>query len=93
MRVHPYYALEKACQWLKYFVYVFYGCMKWSEVGISLKHDDVASFPLLKSSEPDSPNLGATWPVQGIRVHRYALETVYQWRKHFVSLLWMYEVV
>ncbi len=36
--------------------------MKWSEMGISLKYDFVASF-LLYSSEPDLPNLGPTWPV------------------------------
>jgi hypothetical protein len=47
IRVHP-YALETAYQWLKHFVYVYYGCMKQSEVDISLKHDTMASFPLLK---------------------------------------------
>ncbi len=121
-KVHP-YALETAYQWLKHFVYVYYGCWKQSEVDISLKHDVMTSFPLLKwtwipisganldgvmvkgcthlplrqhtnssntlymcnmdvwsglrwisasnmtlwhhfcsSSEPESPNLGATWP-------------------------------
>ena len=34
IRVHP-YALEAAYQWLKHFVYAFYGCMKWSEVSIT----------------------------------------------------------
>ncbi len=47
IRVQP-YALETAYQWLKHFLYVYYGCMKQSEVDISLKHDVVASFPLLK---------------------------------------------
>ncbi len=41
-------SLETAYQWLNHFVYVFYGCVKWSEVSISLNHDIVASFPLLK---------------------------------------------
>jgi hypothetical protein len=40
--------LETAYQWLKHFVYVYYGCMNQSEVDISLKHDIMASFPLLK---------------------------------------------
>ena len=47
IRVHP-HALETAYQWLKHFVYVYHGCMKWSVVSISLKHDVVASFPLHK---------------------------------------------
>ncbi len=47
IRVQP-YALETAYQWLKHFVYAYYGCMKWSEVVISLKHDVMASFQLLK---------------------------------------------
>jgi hypothetical protein len=42
------YAHETAYQGLKHFVYVSYGCMKWSEEDISLKHEVVASFPLLK---------------------------------------------
>ncbi len=47
IRVQP-YALEIAYQWLKHFVYVYYGCMNQSEVDISLKHDVMASFSLLK---------------------------------------------
>ncbi len=47
LRVHP-YALETAYKRLKHFAYVYYGCMTWSEVDISLKHDVVASFPLLQ---------------------------------------------
>ncbi len=47
IRVPP-YALETAYQWLKYFVYVYFGCMKQSEENISLKHDVMASFLLLK---------------------------------------------
>ncbi len=42
------YALETAYKWLKNFVYVYYGCMNQSEVDISLKHDIMASFSLLK---------------------------------------------
>ncbi len=55
------YALETAYQWLKHFVYVSYGCMKWSEVDISLKHDVMMMFPSL--SDPDFPNQGPTWLV------------------------------
>ncbi len=47
LRVQP-YALETAYQWLKHFLYVYYGCMKHYEVDISLNHVVVASFPLLK---------------------------------------------
>ncbi len=47
IRVEP-YALETAYPWLKHFVHVYYGCMKQSEVDISLNHDVMASFPLLK---------------------------------------------
>jgi hypothetical protein len=47
IRVQP-NAHEIAYQCLKNFVYVLYGCMKWSEVVFSLNHDVVASFPLLK---------------------------------------------
>ncbi len=46
IRVHP-YALETAYQLLKHFLYVYYGCMKQSEVNISLKHDITASFLLI----------------------------------------------
>ena len=49
IRVQP-YALKTAYQWLKHFVYVKYGCMKRSEVDISLKHDVMASFPLLNGT-------------------------------------------
>jgi hypothetical protein len=47
IRVQP-YALETAYQWLKHFVYVYYGCTKQSEANTTLKHEVVASFPLLK---------------------------------------------
>jgi hypothetical protein len=47
IRVQP-YAFETAYQWLKHFEYVYYGCMKQSEVDIRLNHDVMASFPLLK---------------------------------------------
>jgi hypothetical protein len=47
IRAQP-YALDTAYQWLKHFLYVYDGCMKWSEVDISLKHDIVASCSLLK---------------------------------------------
>ncbi len=42
------YALETAYQCLKHFVYVYYGCMKRSEVDISLNHEVVASCSLHK---------------------------------------------
>jgi hypothetical protein len=60
IRVPP-KSLETAYQWLTHFVYVYYGCMKWSEVNISLHHDVVASFPLLKWTW--TPKLGPTWLV------------------------------
>jgi hypothetical protein len=47
IRVQP-YDLETAYQWLKHFVYVYYRCMKQSEVDISLNNDIIASFLLLK---------------------------------------------
>ncbi len=47
IRVLP-YALETAYQWLKHFLYVYCGCMKWSEVDVSLNHEVMASFPLHK---------------------------------------------
>ncbi len=47
IRVKP-YAPETAYRWLKHFLYVYYGCMKWSEVDININHDIVASFSLLK---------------------------------------------
>ena len=47
VRVHP-RALETAYQWLKPFVYVKYGCMKRSEIDISLSHDVMTSFSLHK---------------------------------------------
>ena len=50
-----------AYQWLKHFVYGHYGCMKWSEVDISLNQYVKTSFSL--QSEPDFPNLGPLWPV------------------------------
>jgi hypothetical protein len=47
MRAHP-YALETAYQELKYFAHVQYGCVKQSEVDISLNHDVMASCSPLK---------------------------------------------
>ncbi len=43
IRVHP-YALETAHQRLKHVAYVCYGCLKQSEVDLSLNHDVMASF-------------------------------------------------
>ncbi len=45
IRVHL-YALETA--YLKHPSYAYHGCMKWSEVDISLNHDVMASFLLYK---------------------------------------------
>ncbi len=81
IRVHS-YALETAHQWLKHFVNVYYGCMKWSEVDISLNHGGVASFPLLKWVW--TPKSGSNLAGIIIRVQPYALETACQWVKHFV---------
>ena len=47
IRVLP-YSLETAYQWLKHFVYIQYGCLKWSEVDISLNYDVMTSFLLHK---------------------------------------------
>ncbi len=47
IRVQP-YTLETAYQWLKHSSYALHGCMKWSEVNISLNHDIMASFLLHK---------------------------------------------
>ncbi len=51
------YALETAYQWLKHFLYVYWGCMKWSEVDISLNLGVAASFSLHKW--PWLPKYGA----------------------------------
>ncbi len=42
------YAIETAYQCLKHFVCDEYGCMKWLVVDVSLNHDVMALFPLLK---------------------------------------------
>ena len=42
------YAFETAYQCLKHILYVKYGCMKRSEVGIGLNCDVMMSFSLLK---------------------------------------------
>ena len=42
------YAIEIAYKWLKHFLYVLYGCMKWSDEDFSLNYDVLASFSLLK---------------------------------------------
>ncbi len=47
IRVQP-YALETAYQCLEHFIYVSYGCMKRSEVGIGLNRDVMMSISLLK---------------------------------------------
>jgi hypothetical protein len=47
IKVHP-YALETAYQYLKHFVYVYYGCGKQSEVDVSLNYHAMASFQLHK---------------------------------------------
>ena len=44
----PPYAFETAYQWLKHCVYVYYECMKRSEVEISLNHDTMTSILLHK---------------------------------------------
>jgi hypothetical protein len=50
IRVHP-VALETACQYLKHFLYVYYGFGKQSEVDGSLNYDEMASFLLHKLSQ------------------------------------------
>jgi hypothetical protein len=74
IRLHP-YAFETAYQLLKHLIYVYYGCMKRSEVDISLKHEVMALTSQL---------WGQLGQCNGIRVHPYALETAYQWLQHFV---------
>ena len=63
MRVHP-NALETAQQWLKHFVYFYYGCRKQSEVDDSLKHDVLVSFPL--SEQHKIPKSGANFLTTGM---------------------------
>jgi hypothetical protein len=60
IRVHP-YALETAHQRIKHFAYVCYGCLKQSEVDISLNHEVMVHLHF--ASDPESQNLGPTWPV------------------------------
>ena len=74
IRVQP-YAPETAYQCLKHFVYVLYGCMKRSEVDISLKHD------IMVLTSQIWAQLGQC---NDTRVQPYALETAYQWLKHFL---------
>ena len=84
IRVKP-YALETAYQWLKHFVYVAKGCMKWSEVNISLNHDryGIIFTPQVTLNTQIWGQLGRGY---GIRVEPYALETAYQWLKYFVYM-------
>ena len=135
-------ALQTAYKLLTRCLYVQYGCLKWPDVNIRLKHDVVASFPLLKWTR--LPKSGGNWcnhtPLRkhanvsntlyvstwncevvwweyqpqlwcwgiistpqlklnpqiwgqlgqcnGIRVKSYALETAYQWLKHFVCVFY-----
>ena len=83
IREYP-YALETAYQWLKHIVHVYYGCMKWFEVDVTLNHDVMASFPLLKWPWLYKPGTNLTRQCNGISVHPYALETAYQWLKQYV---------
>ena len=67
---------------LKHCVYVYYECMKQSEMDIRLNHDEVFTPQMTMTS------LTLIWGQIGqwgsIRVHLDALETVYQWLKHLV---------
>ena len=83
IRVHS-FALETAYQWLKHFVYVYYGCIKWSEVDISLNHDwgyGIISTPQVTLNTQIWRQIGRC---NGIRVKTYSLEKAYQWLKIFV---------
>jgi hypothetical protein len=58
--------------------------MKQSEVDISLNHVVMASFtPQVTPTLPTRVKLGQS---NGISVQPYALETAYQWPKHFVYI-------
>ncbi len=83
IRVQP-CALETAYQWLKLVLYVYHGCMKQSQVDISINHDILLSILLHKQPVTLSPQIwGQLGRCNCIRVHPYALETTYQWLKHF----------
>ncbi len=85
--------LDTANQCPKHFVYVYNGCMKLSEINISLR-DFVASFPLLNLSEPQSPNLGPTWLVllfTGATI--CCSDSIPMAKILFICLIWMEDVV
>ncbi len=62
---------------LKHIIYVYYGCMKRSEVGIGLNPDVMTSFSLLKYQI-----WGQLGSYNSTRVQPYAFETAYQCLKH-----------
>ena len=87
IRVHP-CALERAYQWLKHFLYVQYGCMKYSKavwVGYQPQtwHYGIMYTPQLTMNYQIWGQLGR-WIV--IRVHTYAPETACQWLKYFACI-------
>ncbi len=59
-----------------------YGCMKWSEVDVSLNHDVMAVFSTPQENL-NSQNSGKLGLCNGVRVQPYALETAYQCLKHW----------
>ncbi len=92
IRVFPYF-LETAYQWLNYFVYVYYGCWKWSEVNISLKHNVMVSFSLLRwrwLPKSAGANL-AVLRYKGATI--FPCDSIPMTQKLCICLLWMYEVV
>ena len=83
IKVHA-YGLETAYQWLKHFVHVYYWCLKWSDVDLSLKTwpNDIIFTPQVTWILKNWGQLGR-W-CNSIRVHPNAIETAYQWLKHVV---------
>jgi hypothetical protein len=89
IRVHL-FALEPAHQRLKHFAYVYYGCLKQSEVDISLNHDVTTSFSLRKW--PWVPKSRAN--LAGV-MYRGAIicpwDSIPMAQTLFICLTWMYE--
>ena len=67
------------------------------DVGSSQKWISASNMMLWHHSHSTATQNSQIWGQlgrwNGIWVHPYALETAFQWLKHFVYLIWMYEVV
>ena len=88
-RMYP-CAPETACQLIKHFLY---GCMKWSEVNISLSNDVVASFLLLKWSWLPIVSGGNLASVTIRCAPICPWDSIRMYQTFCSCLIWIYEVV